>query len=162
MCSAMPQCQIWHHRICCTTRFGAAESDTGHHCVHVRLHYNLMTTLNVYQKVVVEPQCQMRLLQICCTTRFGSTESDNGHHCMHIWLHYNLMSDSAVPNLTLRHRWAYEAALLPCNTHLKLVFDCSGALYACSYAQCQIRQCRIWQYSRFGGAESDTEASLGI
>jgi hypothetical protein len=39
-----------------------------------------------------------------------------------------------------------------------------GCLYClvcmCAIEPCQIRQCRIWSYSRFGAAESDTEASL--
>ena len=49
-------------------------------------------------------------------------------------------ADSVPPNLTLRHCWAYEASLLPSNAHLKLVLDCSEALYAHSDAQCQIQQ----------------------
>ena len=59
--------------------------------------------------------------------RFSSTESGS-------------TADSAVQNLTLRCCWAYEARLLPSNAHLKLVLDCSEALYAHSDAQCQIQQ----------------------
>ena len=47
-------------------------------------------------------------------------------------------ADLTVPNLTLRHHCAHKAPLLPLNTHLKLVLDCSDALYAHSDAQCQI------------------------
>jgi LytS/YehU family sensor histidine kinase len=62
------------------------------------------------------------------------------------------VSDSAVPNLqysrfspnlTLRHCWAHWASLLRFNINLKLVLNGSEALYACSHAQCQIRQCQI-------------------
>ena len=62
------------------------------------------------------------------SVRFGSAESGS-------------TANSAVPNLTLRHCWVYEAPLLPSNAHLRLVLDCSEALYARSDAQCQIQCC---------------------
>jgi uncharacterized protein YcaQ len=52
-------------------------------------------------------------------------------------------ADSAALNLTLRHRWAHEASLLPFNTNVKLVLNCSETLCPCSHSQCQIRQRRI-------------------
>jgi hypothetical protein len=69
------------------SRFGAAESDTGNYCMHIRPHYNPIQTLNVYQNVIIEPHVPsdvsvpnltlgMMLRCLSLSVRFSSAESD--------------------------------------------------------------------------------------
>ena len=63
------------HPVMLSVRFGAAESDTGHHCMHTRPYDHSISTLNMHYKLVVvphmyaeTPQCQIRRRQICLHT----------------------------------------------------------------------------------------------
>jgi hypothetical protein len=69
------------------SRFGAAESDTGNYCMHIRPHYNPIQTLNVYQNVIIEPHVPsdvsvpnltlgIMLRCLSLSVRFSSAESD--------------------------------------------------------------------------------------
>jgi len=76
-------------------RFGTAESDTGHDCMHIRPHYQSIRTFNWYSKVVVMPHVPSDVSVSDSTppnllySRFGAAESDTEHDCMHIRHHCN-------------------------------------------------------------------------
>jgi len=117
------QCQIWQCRICSTADSAALNLTLRHRWAHeaslLPFNTNSKLVLNGIEAVYAcsHAQCQIWQCRICCTP------------------------DSALANLTLRDHWAHVASLLPFNTNSKLVLNGIQAVYACSHAQCQIRQC---------------------